>query len=77
MAVSASEVSFISGMDNLSTTLCQRIDDAVNNVQKEVAQNQMLEEEYTIVQQQCIVKSKEEIPESKKIILKIKFFTLK
>lgn len=69
MAVAASEISFLSGLDNLSTTLCQRIDDAVNNVQKEVTQNQMLEEEYTTVQEQCIVKSKEEAPESKRIIL--------
>ncbi|XP_033209683.1 uncharacterized protein LOC117168277 isoform X2 [Belonocnema kinseyi] len=64
MAVAASEISFLSGMDNLSTTLCQRIDDAVNNVQKEVTQNQILEEEYTIVQEQCIVKSKQEAPET-------------
>lgn len=60
MAVATTEVSFLTGMDNLSTTLCQRIDDAVNNIQKEISQNQILEEEYTIIQQKCILKDKDD-----------------
>ncbi|XP_051164821.1 uncharacterized protein LOC127283777 [Leptopilina boulardi] len=60
MAVATTEVSFLSGMDNLSATLCQRIDDAVNNIQKEIEQNQILEDEYTVIQQKCILKTKDD-----------------
>lgn len=68
MAVATTEVTFLTGMDNLSVTLCQRIDDAVNNIQKEIAQNKILEEEYTVIQQKCILKDKDDPPESKKSI---------
>ncbi|XP_043466393.1 uncharacterized protein LOC122501167 [Leptopilina heterotoma] len=65
MAVATTEVTFLTGMDNLSVTLCQRIDDAVNNIQKEIAQNKILEEEYTVIQQKCILKDKDDPPEIK------------
>lgn len=57
MALTASEVCYLAGMDNLSMTLCQRIDDALRNVQKEMDQVQKLENDYRYVQQQCILKS--------------------
>ncbi|XP_046431523.1 uncharacterized protein LOC124185132 isoform X3 [Neodiprion fabricii] len=59
MAVAASETTYLAGMDNLSTTLCQRIDDALINMQKEIDLNKVLEEEYCRVQQQCIIKCRE------------------
>ncbi|XP_046749665.1 uncharacterized protein LOC124413249 isoform X1 [Diprion similis] len=60
MAVAASETTYLAGMDNLSTTLCQRIDDALINMQREIELNKVLEEEYCQVQQQCIIKSTKE-----------------
>lgn len=59
MAVAASETTYLAGMDNLSTTLCQRIDDALTNMQKEIDSNKILEDEYCRIQQQCIIKCKE------------------
>lgn len=61
MAVAASELSFLSGMDSLSNSLCQRIDDALNNVKIEVESNLELEQAYRHIQQQCIKNSKEAI----------------
>ncbi|XP_032689331.1 uncharacterized protein LOC116852782 isoform X2 [Odontomachus brunneus] len=58
MAVAASELSFLSGMDSLSNSLCQRIDDALSNVKIEVESNLELEQAYRHIQQQCI-KNKE------------------
>ncbi|XP_015601708.1 uncharacterized protein LOC107270840 [Cephus cinctus] len=57
MAVAASEISYLSDMENLSTTLCQRIDDALSKMQKEITNNQILEDEYRLIQQKSIMKS--------------------
>lgn len=54
MAVAASELSFLSGMESLSSTLCQRIDDALGNVRTEVKSNLELEQMYRHIQEQCI-----------------------
>lgn len=61
MAVAASELSFLSGMDSLSSSLCQRIDDALNNVKTEVDSNLELEQAYRHIQEKCIKDSKETI----------------
>ncbi|XP_076685929.1 uncharacterized protein LOC143377959 [Andrena cerasifolii] len=54
MAEAASEMSYLSGMDNLSISLSQRIDDALRNIKEEVALVTVLEQEYCDVQEQCI-----------------------
>lgn len=54
MAVAASEISYLSGMDDLSLSLSQRIDDALRNIKAEVARVTILEQEYRDVQEQCI-----------------------
>lgn len=54
MAEAASEMSYLSGMDNLSLSLSQRIDDALRNIKEEVARVTILEQEYCDVQEQCI-----------------------
>ncbi|XP_032689332.1 uncharacterized protein LOC116852782 isoform X3 [Odontomachus brunneus] len=59
MAVAASELSFLSGMDSLSNSLCQRIDDALSNVKIEVESNLELEQAYRHIQQQCIKNTKD------------------
>lgn len=58
MAEAATEISYLSGMDNLSTTLCDRIDDALNKMQHEIDKNKMLEDEYSRVQEECVRKCK-------------------
>ncbi|OXU31667.1 hypothetical protein TSAR_000708 [Trichomalopsis sarcophagae] len=57
MAEAASEISFLAGMDNLSTSLTQRIDDALVKIQTEKTNNSQLEEEYTRVQEESIKSS--------------------
>ncbi|KAK2588318.1 hypothetical protein KPH14_004335 [Odynerus spinipes] len=59
MAESASEICFSYGMNNLCSTLNERINDAVKNIEKEIYNNQELEKEYSYVQQQCIIKTKD------------------
>lgn len=54
MAEAASEISFLAGQDNLSTSLTQRIDDALIKIQAEKTNNCQLEEEYTRVQEESI-----------------------
>lgn len=58
MAEAASEISFLAGMDNLSSSLTQRIDDAVNKIQTEKTNNNNLEQEYVRVQEESIKKCK-------------------
>ncbi|XP_071858347.1 uncharacterized protein [Bombus fervidus] len=57
MAVAASELSYLSGLDNLSFTLTQRIDDALRIIKEEVNHIMILEQEYCGVQKECIKKS--------------------
>lgn len=59
MAESATEICLSYGMDNLCSTLSERINDAVRNIDKEVFNNQELEKEYSYVQQQCITETKD------------------
>ncbi|KAJ8687029.1 hypothetical protein QAD02_022823 [Eretmocerus hayati] len=54
MAEAASEVSFLAGMDNLSSTLIQRIDDALMKIHGEEANNTQLENEYVRVQEESV-----------------------
>lgn len=57
MAVAASEISYLSGLDNLSISLTQRIDDALKNIKEEVNHIAILEQEYRDVQRACIENS--------------------
>lgn len=57
MAVAASELSYLSGLDNLSFTLTQRIDDALRIIKEEVNHIMILEQEYCGVQKECIQNS--------------------
>lgn len=59
MAESASEICYSYGMNNLCSTLSERINDAVKNIEKEIYNNQELEKEYSYVQQQCIIETKD------------------
>ena len=68
MAEAASQVSFLSGLDNLAYSLSQRIDDAVKNIQREIQENESLEKEHRLVEKEFIIKSKEENTEGGKII---------
>ncbi|XP_011152380.1 uncharacterized protein LOC105191004 isoform X2 [Harpegnathos saltator] len=61
MAVATSEISFLSGMDSLSNLLCQRINDVLDNVKKEVESNLELEQAYRHIQEQCIKNSKDTV----------------
>ncbi|XP_014212210.1 uncharacterized protein LOC106642086 [Copidosoma floridanum] len=54
MSEAASEISFLAGMDNLSTSLTQRIDDALRKVQIEKQSNSELEHEYVRIQEEAI-----------------------
>lgn len=58
MAEAASEISYLAGMDNLSHSLTQRIDDAVNKIQTEKTNNNELEHEYVRIQEASIKKCK-------------------
>lgn len=58
MAEAASEISFLAGMDNLSSSLTQRIDDAINKIQTEKTNNNDLELEYIRIQEASIKKCK-------------------
>ncbi|OAD60625.1 hypothetical protein WN48_05142 [Eufriesea mexicana] len=57
MAVAASEISYLSGMDSLSFTLTQRIDDILRNIREKVNHIIILEQEYCDVQKECIQNS--------------------
>ncbi|KAL2739180.1 uncharacterized protein V1477_010569 [Vespula maculifrons] len=59
MADSATEICYTYGMNNLCSTLSQRVHDAIKNVEKEIYNNQELEKEYLCIQQECIIKTKE------------------
>ncbi|KAL2716860.1 uncharacterized protein V1478_014536 [Vespula squamosa] len=59
MADSATEICYTYGMNNLCSTLSQRINDAIKNIEKEICNNQELEKEYFYIQQECIIKTKE------------------
>ncbi|XP_076246857.1 uncharacterized protein LOC143186897 [Calliopsis andreniformis] len=54
MAVAVSEICYLSGMDNLSFTLSQQVDDIIKKVQEEVDNITKLEQEYCNVHEECI-----------------------
>lgn len=56
MGVAATEASYMVGLDNLSMTLAQRMDDALNNMNREIKRNAVLELEYAMLQEECIRK---------------------
>lgn len=60
MATAATEISYLSGMDNLSFTLSQRIDDALRNIKEEFNSLASLEQEYCEIQEKCIRNTKVE-----------------
>jgi hypothetical protein len=58
MAEAASTLSYLTGLDNISSTLQQRLDDALKKVKIEIDSNTELEREYLRIQEQCIKDSK-------------------
>lgn len=59
MAVTSAELSYMCGMDSLTNTLQQRIEDTLNKVKAETDSNTELERAYWCIQEQCIKGSKE------------------
>ncbi|KAI4487362.1 hypothetical protein M0804_005511 [Polistes exclamans] len=55
MADSTTEICYMYGMNNLCSSLSQRIDDAIKNMDKEIYNNQKLEKEFNYVQQEYII----------------------
>ncbi|XP_014608020.1 PREDICTED: uncharacterized protein LOC106788861 [Polistes canadensis] len=55
MADSTTEICYMYGMTNLCSSLSQRIDDAIKNMDKEIYNNQKLEKEFNYVQQEYII----------------------
>ncbi|KAL6267494.1 hypothetical protein P5V15_000568 [Pogonomyrmex californicus] len=64
MAVTSAELSYMCGMDSLTSTLQQRIEDALNRVKMEIDSNLELERTYWHIQEQCI-KGNKKITEKK------------
>ncbi|XP_018397226.1 PREDICTED: uncharacterized protein LOC108775383 isoform X1 [Cyphomyrmex costatus] len=58
MAVASAELSYMCGIDSLSSTLQQRIEDALAKVKAETDSNTKLEQAYWHIQEQCIKGSK-------------------
>lgn len=58
MAVASTELCYICGMDSLTDTLQQRIEDALDRVKAEINSNTELERAYRLIQEQCIEGSK-------------------
>lgn len=54
MAESVTNVSFLAGLDNLSISLSERMQDAQKHKDKQISDNQKLETEYLKMQQQCV-----------------------
>lgn len=61
MAVASAGLSYMCGMDSLTSTLQQRIEDALGKVKAETDSNTELERTYWCIQEQCIKGSKENI----------------
>ncbi|KYM79044.1 hypothetical protein ALC53_10598 [Atta colombica] len=61
MAVASAELSYMCEMDSLTSTLQQRIEDALSKVKAETDSNTELERTYWHIQEQCIKGSKENI----------------
>ncbi|KYN31456.1 hypothetical protein ALC56_14337 [Trachymyrmex septentrionalis] len=61
MAVASAELSYMCEMDSLTSTLQQRIEDALSKVKMETDSNTELERTYWRIQEQCIKGSKENI----------------
>lgn len=59
MAVASAELCYMCGMDSLTGTLQQRIEDALNRVKAETDSNAELERAYWCIQEQCVKGSKE------------------
>ena len=57
MSVAITEAAYMADIPNLSISLCQRMDDALN-MNKEIEQNKLLDLEYNILEQECIKKHK-------------------
>ncbi|XP_063976191.1 uncharacterized protein LOC135162037 [Diachasmimorpha longicaudata] len=54
MAKAVTNVSFLAGMDNLSISLSERMEDAQKQKEREVCDNKKLETEYYKIQEQCV-----------------------
>ncbi|XP_054015263.1 uncharacterized protein LOC128896098 isoform X1 [Hylaeus anthracinus] len=54
LAVAVSDLCYLSGMDNLSFSLSQHLDDVLKRIKTEVDLIAILEEEYCDIQEQCI-----------------------
>ncbi|XP_011310915.1 uncharacterized protein [Fopius arisanus] len=58
MAEAVTNVSFLAGMDNLSISLSERMEDAQKQKEREVKDNEKLEKEYYKIQEQCVRQNK-------------------
>jgi len=63
MAVASAELSYLCGMDSLTSTLQQRIEDAIGKVKAVTDSNTELERAYWRMQEQCVIKGSEETTE--------------
>lgn len=54
MVEAASVVSNSAGMENLAMTLCERMDDALKNKDREIRDNNLLEKQYNNLQEKCV-----------------------
>ncbi|XP_012538747.2 uncharacterized protein LOC105838031 [Monomorium pharaonis] len=59
MAMASAELSYMCGMDSLTSTLQHRIEDALNRVKAETNSNTEMERAYWRIQERCIKDSKE------------------
>ncbi|XP_033331585.1 uncharacterized protein LOC117223425 [Megalopta genalis] len=68
LAVAASDLSYLSGMDNLYFSLSGQIENIAKSVQQEIDHIAILEEEYNFIQEKCIRnESKEDNNESRQL----------
>lgn len=58
MAESVTTLAYLSSLDNLSLTLCERMDDALRQKDNQVRENKKLEKEYIGLQEKVVKQSK-------------------
>ncbi|KAG8034754.1 hypothetical protein G9C98_007830 [Cotesia typhae] len=59
MVEAASVVSNSAGMENLAMTLCERMDDALKNKNREIRDNNLLEKQYNNLQEKCVTEKQD------------------
>ncbi|KAF7992426.1 hypothetical protein HCN44_001751 [Aphidius gifuensis] len=63
MAESVTSLGYLSGMDSLSISLCERIDDAVRHKDHQLQENIKLEKQYYLLEEQIIKNEAHTVPE--------------